>query len=165
MQWSALRFHEVSNEVLDRLLGSSTISSRVQDKIAAAATPSAERMSGTRELVPDEPMSDSKKHSDAPKELSKRAEFTTSTVEENAASNTEVFEIILESISRGTGTKIADLTDDTVLVELGVSSIFNLICNLADFELGDRRRLYNGHRNRSPSQQQHKPGNTTFLHD
>lgn len=165
MQWSALRFHEVSNEVLDRLLGSSTISSRVQDKIAAAATPSAERMSGTRELVPDEPMADSKKHSDAPKELSKRAEFTTSTVEENAASNTEVFEIILESISRGTGTKIADLTDDTVLVELGVSSIFNLICNLADFELGDRRRLYNGHRNRSPSQQQHKPGNTTFLHD
>ena len=40
-------------------------------------------------------------------------------VEEKITLDTEVFHIILESIAKGTGTKVSDITDDTELVELG----------------------------------------------
>ncbi|KAF9634982.1 LasS2 [Lasiodiplodia theobromae] len=118
IQCSGLRFHEVSNDVLDRLLGNSATSSRVQGKTAADGT------SVTRQHVPPEPKASSNIHSDAPKE--KIDETSASMGEENVDSNTEIFQIILESISKGTGTEIADLTDDTVLVELGVDSIMGI---------------------------------------
>lgn len=40
-------------------------------------------------------------------------------VEEKIALDTEVFHIILESIAKGTGTKVSDITNDTEPVELG----------------------------------------------
>lgn len=118
IQCSGLRFHEVSNDVLDRLLGNSATRSRVQGKVAADGT------SATHQHAPLEPKASSKIHFDAPEE--NMAKTSASTGEENVGSNTEIFQIILESISKGTGTEIADLTDDTVLVELGKSSVLIL---------------------------------------
>lgn len=118
IQCSGLRFHEVSNDVLDRLLGSSKTSSRVQDRIGM------EGVSQPREHVPVQPDTSSKNNSSATD--GNIDETTVSTGEETVGSSTDIFHIILESISRGTGTEIADLTDDTVLVELGGSSILNI---------------------------------------
>ena len=47
------------------------------------------------------------------------SETTESGVEEKIALDTRVFDNILESIARGTGTKVSNFTDDTGLVELG----------------------------------------------
>ncbi len=145
MQCSALRFHEVSNDILDRLLGKSAISSQVQEKVAKVSS-SPENSSEAREHIPVGSKPRSKRHSDSQMEVPKVAEATVSTGEGNVASNTPDFDIILESISKGTGTKVSDLTDDTVLVELGGSSIFNLMHRpdnvlkqkFADFEVVDR---------------------------
>ncbi|KAF2143953.1 uncharacterized protein K452DRAFT_266997 [Aplosporella prunicola CBS 121167] len=117
MQCSALRFHEVSNAILDQLLGKSATSSQVQGKDTIKPTPSPEPIG----LGPS-PQSRSNFQKDAPKV----AETAASTGEENTTSNNEVLEAILDSISKGTGTEIADLTDDTVLVDLGIDSIMGI---------------------------------------
>ena len=124
MQCHALRFHEVSNDTLDRLLGKSTISSQVEEKAYRVLARSPEKSSETRELTKpsDSKPARSKTHSGAQKEEPRVADTAAVPVEEEeqqVAQNTGVFEIILESISKGTGTKVSDLTDDTALVEIG----------------------------------------------
>ena len=57
--------------------------------------------------------------SKAQKEAAKVSETTESGVEEKIALDTGVFDFILESNAKGTGTKVSDFTDDTGLVELG----------------------------------------------
>ena len=57
--------------------------------------------------------------SEAQKEAPKVSEITESGIEEKIALDTGVFDIILESIAKGIGTKVSDFTDDTGLAELG----------------------------------------------
>ncbi|KAL8786837.1 MAG: hypothetical protein Q9213_002574 [Squamulea squamosa] len=59
--------------------------------------------------------------------LGAQSDFLDDTTEaENDNSNTAVFDIILESIAKATGTKVSDFSDDMRLLELGVDSIMGI---------------------------------------
>ena len=123
MQYSGLRFHEVSNDLLDRLLGKSISRSghvsQVQEKVPKVSISGPDNSSKAHKQVRMESKPSPGSLSEAQKESSKVSETTESGVEEKIALNTGVFDIILESIAKGTGTKVSDFTDDTGLVELG----------------------------------------------
>ena len=123
MQCSGLRFHEVSNDILDRLLGKSTSRSghvsQVQEKVPKVSISGPNNSSKAHKQVRMESKPNPGSLSEARKEAPKASETTESGVEEKIALDTGVFDIILESIVKGTGTKVSDLTDDTGLVELG----------------------------------------------
>ncbi|KAL8910261.1 MAG: hypothetical protein Q9171_004425 [Xanthocarpia ochracea] len=130
MQCSGLRFHEVSNDILDRLLGKST--------------PRSGNGSQDRENVPkmsiSGPGNSSKAHkqarveskpspgslSEAQKVAPKVSDTTAPEFGKEITSETGLYETILESIARATGSKVTDFTDDTSLAELGVDSIMGI---------------------------------------
>lgn len=122
-QCSGLRFHEVSNDILDRLLGKSTSRSghvsQVREKVPKASTSGPDNSSTAHKQVRMKSKPSPGSLSEAQKEAPKVSETTESGVEEIIASDTGVFDIILESIAKGTGTEVSDFTDDTRLVELG----------------------------------------------
>ncbi|CAG8971037.1 hypothetical protein HYALB_00005275 [Hymenoscyphus albidus] len=114
MQCSRLRFHEVSNETLDRLLGkvvlgNPSIKPQIPRNLTTSPIPT------TKNIV-------SIKLESTPK----KEETQVIAEEEKVTSSTGVFEIILDSIAKATGTKISDLTDDIQLAELGVDSIMGI---------------------------------------
>lgn len=115
MQCSALRFHEVSNDVLDRLLGKST--PRPESSLKAQQQiPAAPKSSPTSLLEPH-------------KIVSKAVETIVSRSESKTTSDTGIFNIIMESIAKGTGTTPSELTDDMQLVELGEwDFLFSSLC-------------------------------------
>lgn len=123
MQCSGLRFHEVSNDILDRLLGKSTSRSghvpQMQGKVAKTSISGPDNSSKAHKQVRMESKLSPVSPSEAQKEAPKASETTESGIEENNPSDTGVFDIILESIAKGTGTKVSEFTDDTGLIELG----------------------------------------------
>ena len=123
MQCSGLRFHEVSNDILDRLLGKSPSHSghvlQAQEKARRASISGTEYSSKAHKQVRLESKPSPGSLSEAQKEVSKVSETTESEIEEKSASETRVFDIILESIAKGTGIEVSDFTDDTGLAELG----------------------------------------------
>ena len=122
MQCSGLRFHEVSNDILDRLLGKSTFRSghvsQVQEVAKASITGPDNSSKAHKQVRVGSKLSPASP-SEAQKEAPKASETTESWIEEKPALDTGVFDIILESIAKGTGTKVSELTDDAGLVELG----------------------------------------------
>ena len=127
MQCSGLRFHEVSNDSLDRLLGKSTPRSdqvsRIQEKHGKMSSSGPDISSRAHKEVRMESELNSVSLPEAQKETRKVSETTEPGYEEKFVLNNGVFDIILESIAKGTGTKVSDLTDDTGLVEIGESWI------------------------------------------
>ncbi|KAL8811792.1 MAG: hypothetical protein Q9200_001524 [Gallowayella weberi] len=126
MQCVGLRFHEVNNNVLDRLLGNSTDQGGQVPQAHGKAPKmpiagSDDSSSNTHQQVRTEPKpcpSDS---------VGAQREFPNDTPEaENDHSDTAVFNIILESIAKATRTKVSDLSDDMRLLELGVDSIMGI---------------------------------------
>jgi zearalenone synthase (nonreducing iterative type I polyketide synthase) len=108
MQCSGLRFHEVSNDMLDRLLGKGTVKPQIQEVSTKVSIPSTEKPVEALEHI---------------KKASETRVLTEIAVEERKpTSNTGVFEIVLESIAKATGTKLSELTDDMELAELGESA-------------------------------------------
>lgn len=103
IQCSGLRFHEVSNEILDRLLGKESYKPEIQRRSAEVSIPV---RSETREQVA--------RGINAPRLVGEAQ-----VISEEAPSNTAVFDIILESVAKATGTKISELVDDMKLDELG----------------------------------------------
>ncbi|KAJ0329999.1 hypothetical protein COL5a_003829 [Colletotrichum fioriniae] len=110
MQCSGLRFHEVSNTVLDRLLG--------KTRVSVAAPGDYQLPTNTNVATVKAPQSPTKKHAYSHSDASEMTK-----VEEGLNSQNEVFASILESISRETGTDSAQLTDDTATADVGVDSI------------------------------------------
>nr|ACD39753.1 non-reducing polyketide synthase [Hypomyces subiculosus] len=111
MQCSGLSFHEVSNNVLDRLLGK--------------ASPPVKQVSHQKApvLVPAE----SKPALKAAVEAAPKAPEPVKTeVKKISSSESELFHTILESIAKETGTQVSDFTDDMELAELGVDSIMGI---------------------------------------
>ena len=104
MQCSRLRFHKVSNDILDRLLGKSTSRSghvsQVEEKVPKVSISDLDNSSRAHRQVRMEskpgPGSFSKVQKGAPKVF----EITESGVEEKIALDTGVFGIILESIAK-----------------------------------------------------------------
>ena len=122
MQCSSLRFHKVSNDILNRLLGKSTSRSghvsQVQEKVPKMSISGPDISSKAHKQIHMESKPSPGSLSEAQKEAPKVSETAKSEVEEKIALDTGVFDIILESIAKGTGTKVSDFTDDTGLVEL-----------------------------------------------
>ncbi|KAI3557779.1 beta-ketoacyl synthase domain-containing protein [Colletotrichum abscissum] len=110
MQCSGLRFHEVSNTVLDRLLG--------KTRVSVAAPGDYQLPTNTNVAAVRAPQPSAKKHAYSRSDASEMTK-----VEEGLSSQNEVFASILESISRETGTDSAQLTDDTATADVGVDSI------------------------------------------
>ena len=123
MQCSGLRFHEVSNEILDRILGKSTSHSghvlQVQEKVPKVSISGTEYSSKGHKQVRMESKLSPGRISEAQKELPKVSETIESEIEERSTLDTSVFDIILGSIAKETGTEVSDFTDDTALTELG----------------------------------------------
>lgn len=125
LQCSGLRFHEVSNEILDRLLGKVTSRSgevsQVQGKVPKVPVSGTDKSSKANKEMRMNSKPSPGGFSEAQEEASKVSKSTGSEVGEKVALDTGVFKIILESIAKGTGTKVSDFNDDTELVELGES--------------------------------------------
>lgn len=101
MQCSKLNFHEVDNNVLDRLLGKAP--SQSQDLYRGVPKP-LQAMAKPLQSI-------------STVASAKRSPSPSAVVDPSP--DTQLFQIILESIALATGTKITDMSDDTMLDELG----------------------------------------------
>ncbi|KXH65978.1 beta-ketoacyl synthase domain-containing protein [Colletotrichum salicis] len=151
MQCSGLRFHEVSNTVLDRLLGKTRVSVAAPNDSQFPMTTS---VAAVKSAQPS-----AKKHaysrSDA-SEVTKVEEALGSRV----STDSGVFASILENISKETGTDSNQLTDDTATADIGVDSIMAIeitaavkkqtgldlpVSTLMDYPtIGDLRKAFGG---------------------
>lgn len=112
MQCSGLRFHEVSNSVLERLLGKTKTLPKASIDISASAKEQVTAIVEPRDALHVQ-------HQCAAPEPAKTVPV--SGAREPASSR--VFQVILESIARETGTEISQLTDDIAVADVGVDSI------------------------------------------
>ena len=105
MQCSALRFHEIGNDALDRLLGKPQLGQTAQKgpRMAPKSSPPS-----SLEVLENKQIS-----------RQKEVEIKSSRRDDELFSDLAVFELILESISKATGTPVTDMTDDTLLHDLG----------------------------------------------
>ncbi|KAH8892730.1 non-reducing polyketide synthase [Thozetella sp. PMI_491] len=108
MQCIGLRFHEVGNDVLDRLLGKPTPGPLFQERVHKTPKDSIPSPSEAKTHLPPPVV-----EHDSPQE-------------EDELGSDEVFQVILASISKATGVDVSDMMDNTVLNELGVDSIMGI---------------------------------------
>ena len=120
MQCSGLRFHEASNDILDRLLGRSTSlsghASQAQERVPQVSISGPDNLSIAHKQAY---MESKPSPAQAQKEAPKMSRTTELGVEEKVGLDTKVFDSILESIAKGDGTEVSGFSDDTALVELG----------------------------------------------
>lgn len=108
MECSGLRFHEIKNSILDRLLGNS---SAPVPQLSLAETEMGSASSRPEVLAREEPFR--AVEAKEPEFLSKESISTAGTI----------FTTILERIAKETGTHVSELTDDVSLAELGKSTL------------------------------------------
>lgn len=154
IECSNLRFHEVGNATLDRLLGKSA-SGPVSGSPATETTRQKPVASASRDI---------------PKIQEAKAPEIVGTVgrqdvAESSDSKAEALETLLETIAKQTGTDISELTDDMAIAEVGVDSIMAIeitahVNNSTGMDLlpsfvveyptiGDLRRAFGGKPTRS----------------
>ncbi|KAF6807044.1 beta-ketoacyl synthase domain-containing protein [Colletotrichum musicola] len=112
MQCSGLRFHEVSNSVLDRLLGKTKSLRKASVDVSASA-----KMQVPAAVEPHDAL-----HVQHQWVAPKAAKPVPASHSQDPAPS-RVFQVILESIARETGTDISQLTDDIAVADVGVDSI------------------------------------------
>ncbi|KAL8807191.1 MAG: hypothetical protein Q9182_000873 [Xanthomendoza sp. 2 TL-2023] len=127
MQCVGLRFHKVNNNVLDRLLGKSTYPG--------------EQVPQAHGKAPEMPIAGPDEFSAKPHQLVRTGPYPSDSgaqsrsldnnpEAEKNSSNTAVFEIILETIAKATGTIVSDISDDMGLLELGEYRAQGLVMRL-----------------------------------
>ena len=140
-QCSGLRFHEVSNDILDRLLGKSTTrsgnGSQDREVVPKISTSAPGNSSKTHKQTRVESKRRPGSLSEAQKVATKVSDTTVPGFGKKTTLETGFYDTILESIARATGSKVTDFTDDTGLAELGELRI-PLMVQTADSETVDR---------------------------
>ncbi|KAF2273801.1 polyketide synthase [Westerdykella ornata] len=123
MQCSALRFHEVNNDILDRLLGNTKTQPDNRDSSKMSSSTALKQLT----TIPRD-NGEASRASSQPLMTKPTQRSQVETVERAKANNAtpEAFQVMLESISKGTGSNISELTDETQLIELGVDSIMGI---------------------------------------
>lgn len=116
---SGLRFHEVSNAVLDRLLGKSSTGAVVRPS-APLGQPAQEQPRVLVESKPKLSPTNEPLRNTTPDVAEPKAAAPS---HPRAAASSGVFEAILKTISKATGVDVSELTDNTAVGDLGVDSI------------------------------------------
>jgi zearalenone synthase (nonreducing iterative type I polyketide synthase) len=117
MQCSGLRFHEVSNDILDRLVGKPTIVPASKSGPSRASN-GADKSHESAQKPGSSVLNVAWKEQSVAPNIAEVGKEQVSHGQEASAS-VDVFGIILDTIAKATGTKVSDLTDDTVLMDLG----------------------------------------------
>lgn len=117
MQCSGLRFHEVNNDMLDRLLSKPTMVSASRSEAPRASNGAVKSHEGAQKQDSSVLKVARKEQVVAPDiaEVGQRQVIHG----QEPSRSVDVFGIILNTIAKATGTKVSDLTDDTVLMDLG----------------------------------------------
>lgn len=116
-----LRFHQVDNTILDRLLGKSSTGSKSS---AVAVQPTQQQQQQPRAAALAKPALPIPSSNSISEVASIKAEPNlTSCSNSKTAETSGMFEAIVKTISKATGVSISDLTDDTNVGDLGVDSI------------------------------------------